>query len=40
MTTTTTADGARDEATRRMLIEAWAFLAAHHGVRLGLGERP
>ena len=28
------ADGARAEASRRMLIEAWAFLAAHHGVRL------
>lgn len=26
--------GARAEASRRMLIEAWAGLAAHAGVRL------
>jgi hypothetical protein len=27
-------EGARREASRRMLIEAWAGIAAHHGVRV------
>lgn len=34
------ADGGRAEASRRMLIEAWAVVAAHHGVRLGDGPTP
>jgi hypothetical protein len=31
------ADGGRAEASRRMLIEAWTVIAAHHGVRLSDG---